>query len=281
MKLRRASNLLAWRNNMKRWNGWGDDSIIPHLSMASTHFLRQKIGVGTPSCDASFEEVLERVPASRLPTHPLITTDPRERLLHARGQSLPDWIALRSGCIDTFPDGVAYPEGENQVRELISYAAEVDAHLIPYGGGTSVVGHINPLPGEQPAITIDLKRMSSLHSLDQRNQLATFGAGVAGLPLEAQLRAQGYTLGHYPQSFEYSTLGGWIATRSSGQQSLGYGRIEQLFAGGRVETPSGTLEVPSFPAAAAGLDLREIILGSEGHLGILTRATVRVRPLPR
>jgi alkyldihydroxyacetonephosphate synthase len=265
---------------MKRWNGWGDDSITPHLSTASTRFLQLQVGAGVPSRDASFEEVVERVPASRLPIHSLITTDPRERLLHARGQSLPDWIALRSGCIDSFPDGVAYPESESQVRELINYAAELDAHLIPYGGGTSVVGHINALPGEQPVITIDLKRMSSLHRLDETNQLATFGTGVAGLSLEAQLRAQGYTLGHYPQSFEYSTLGGWIATRSSGQQSLGYGRIEQLFAGGRIETPSGSLEVPSLPAAAAGLDLREIILGSEGRLGILTEATVRVRLLP-
>jgi alkyldihydroxyacetonephosphate synthase len=271
---------LALRNYMKRWNGWGDESITPHLSTASTHFLQLQIGVGTPPRDTSFEEVVERVPASRLPAHSLITTDPGERLLHARGQSLPDWIALRSGCIDTFPDGVAYPESEIQVRELISFATEFDARLIPYGGGTSVVGHINSLPGEQPVLTVDLKRMSSLHRLDETNQLATFGTGVAGLPLEARLRAQGYTLGHYPQSFEYSTLGGWIATRSSGQQSLGYGRIEQLFAGGRVETPSGTLEVPSLPAAAAGLDMREIILGSEGRLGILTEATVRVRPLP-
>jgi len=265
---------------MKRWNGWGDESVVSHLSTASTHFLQRQIGVGRPTRDASFQEVIERVPASRLPAHTLISTDTRERLLHARGQSLPDWIALRSGCIDIFPDGVAYPESESQVRELISFAAEVDARLIPYGGGTSVVGHINPLPGEQPVVTVDLKRMSNLKLLDERNHLATFGVGIAGLPLEAQLRAHGFTLGHYPQSFEYSTLGGWIATRSSGQQSLGYGRIEQLFAGGRVETPSGTLQVPALPAAAAGLDLREIILGSEGRLGILTEATVRVRPLP-
>ncbi len=193
---------------------------------------------------------------------------------------MPDWIAVRGGCIDTFPDGVAFPESENEVCELMHFASEVGAHLIPYGGGTSVVGHINPLPGDRPVLTIDLKRMSSLHTFDERNQLATFGAGVAGLPLEAQLRAHGYTLGHYPQSFEYSTLGGWIATRSSGQQSLGYGRIEQLFAGGHVETPQGALDVPAFPASATGLDLREIILGSEGRLGIVTRATVRVRPLP-
>jgi alkyldihydroxyacetonephosphate synthase len=122
--------------------------------------------------------------------------------------------------------------------------------------------------------------MRALVSLDCESQLATFGAGVAGPDLEAQLRAQGYTLGHFPQSFEYSTLGGWIATRSSGQQSLRYGRIEQLFAGGRVETPAGTLEIVPFPASAAGIDLREMVLGSEGRLGIVTEATVRISRLP-
>src|SRR2546429_6883155 len=131
-----------------------------------------------------------------------------------------------------------------------------------------------------PSLTVDVSRLSRLLMLDETNYLATFGAGITGLDLEAQLRAHGYTLGHFPQSFEYSTLGGWIATRSSGQQSLGYGRIEQLFAGGHVETPSGALDVQPFPASATGLDLREVVLGSEGRLGILTQATVRVRPLP-
>jgi alkyldihydroxyacetonephosphate synthase len=265
---------------MKRWNGWGEETISTPLSAAATAYLQHIIGTGTPPCDATLEEVIARVPASRLPPHPLISDDPMERTLHARGQSLPDWIALRGGCIDTFPDGVAYPESESEVRDLISFAAEAGAKLIPYGGGTSVVGHINPLAGDAPVLTVDLKRLSRLYTLDEANHLATFGAGVSGLDLEAQLRVHGYTLGHFPQSFEYSTLGGWVATRSSGQQSLGYGRIEQLFAGGQVETPEGTLDVPTFPASATGLDLREILLGSEGRLGILTRAVVRVRPLP-
>jgi len=181
-------------NAMKRWNGWGEETITPHLSGASTHFLQQIIGMGTPTRDATFAEVASCVPASRLPSHPLILTDSGERLLHTRGQSIPDWIAVRGGCIDTFPDGVAFPESENEVCELIHYACEVGAHLIPYGGGTSVVGHINPLPGDRPVLTIDLKRMSSLQTIDERKQLATFGAGVAGLPLEAQLRAHGCTL---------------------------------------------------------------------------------------
>jgi len=119
-----------------------------------------------------------------------------------------------------------------------------------------------------------------LIDLDETSRLATFEAGVSGPKLEAQLNARGDTLGHYPQSFELSTLGGWIATRSTGQQSYHYGRIEDLFAGGCLETPLGALELPPFPASAAGPDLRHLVLGSEGRLGIITRAIVRVRPHP-
>jgi len=175
---------------------------------------------------------------------------------------------------------VGYPECAEQVRELLAFAAACGADVIPYGGGTSVAGHLGVIDGSRPVLTIDMGRMRALVSLDREAQLACFHAGVAGPDLEAQLRAHGYTLGHFPQSFEYSTLGGWVVTRSSGQQSLRYGRIEQLFAGGRVETPRGTLEIPTFPASSAGVDLREMVLGSEGRLGILTHATVRVSRLP-
>src|SRR5690606_15611542 len=155
-----------------------------------------------------------------------------------------------------------------------------DLHVIPYGGGTSVAGHINPIDQGRPILTVSLAHMNRLIDLDRESQLATFGAGTPGPLVEAQLRAHGYTLGHFPQSFEYSTVGGWVVTRSSGQQSLRYGRIEQLFAGGRMETPVGPLTMPTLPAASAGPDLRELVLGSEGRFGILTEATVRVTPLP-
>ncbi len=171
------------------------------------------------------------------------------------------------------------PLGDH-VRTLLGYASQAGARLIPYGGGTSVVGHVDPPSGDAPVLTVSMARVNGLLRFDEISQLATFGAGAAGPDLEAQLRARGFTLGHFPQSFEYSTVGGWVATRSSGQQSLGYGRIEQLFAGGRVEAPAGTLELPPYPASAAGPDLREIVLGSEGRLGIITEATVRISPLP-
>ncbi len=266
---------------MRRWNGWGDNTVLYPAPASAVRFIEKLIGPGRPSRDASLEDTLLKVPASRLPDHKLVTKDPVERLKHARGQSAPDWIALRSGCIDAFPDGVAYPSNSEEVLALLHYAREIGTRLIPYGGGTSVVGHINPLPGEAPVLSVDLSRMNRLEKLDEKSHLATFGAGVAGPDLEAQLRARSFTLGHFPQSFELSTLGGWLATRSSGQQSLGYGRIERLFAGGQVETPAGRLDLAPIPASAAGPDLKEIILGSEGRLGIITHAIMRVSPVPQ
>ena len=265
---------------MRRWNGWGDDTISPHLPGSATHFLEQLLGPGKPPHDATLAQVVKLAPETRLPEHPLVTTDAAERVRHARGQSLADWIALRSGKIDAFPDGVAYPQHADDVAALIVWAAAIGAHIIPYGGGTSVVGHINPLVGDAPVLTVDMRNMNRLRAFDEISQLASFEAGVRGPDLEAHLRARGYTLGHFPQSFEYSTLGGWIATRSSGTQSLGYGRIEQRFAGGQMVSPVGTLDLPVFPASAAGPDLREMALGSEGRMGIITEATVRVSPLP-
>jgi alkyldihydroxyacetonephosphate synthase len=166
------------------------------------------------------------------------------------------------------------------VRALLEYAKKAGVKVIPYGGGTSVVGHINPISGDAPVLTMDLSRLNRLLALDEPSHLATFEAGVAGPEIEKQLNGRGYTLGHFPQSFELSTLGGWIVTRSSGQQSYHYGRIENLFAGGHVETPIGEMDFPVYPSSAAGPDLKQVILGSEGRLGVVTRATVRVRRLP-
>lgn len=265
----------AWR-----WNGWGSPRITLSLPAAARALLVSRLGPLLPPRDAPIEPVLAAVPPAALPDHPLIRTDAAVRLRHARGQSLPDWVALRSGRIGRFPDGVAFPTSGEGVRDLLQYAARVGARVIPYGGGTSVAGHINPLPGERPVLTLSLARLAALEHLDEESGLATFGAGVRGPRLEAALQAHGYTLGHFPQSFDYSTLGGWVATRSSGQQSRRYGRIEDLFAGGRLEGPRATLEIAPHPASAAGPRLRELILGSEGRLGVLTEVTVRVRALP-
>lgn len=265
---------------MRRWNGWGDDAVIYPVPASVAIYLEHQVGKCHRPKDVSLEQALTQVPKSRLPKHPLVSTEPLPRLLHARGQSFPDLVDLRSGQISSFPDGVAYPTSNEEVIKLIKYAHQMGIHVIPYGGGTSVVGHIDPIKSKTHILTIDMSRMDRLIDLDTASLLATFGAGVTGPDLEAQLRAHGFTLGHFPQSFEYSTLGGWVATRSSGQQSLRYGRIEKLFAGGRMETPLGALEMPTFPASAAGPDLREMVLGSEGRLGIITQACIRVSLIP-
>jgi alkyldihydroxyacetonephosphate synthase len=265
---------------VKRWNGWGDIATTYPLPSSALDYLGARLGALRPGVNTALQDILPAVPESRLPVFPGVDANPETRLRHARGQSLPDWVALRSGRIPVFPDGVAFPESEADVVALMDYARRTRAQLIPYGGGTSVVGHINPLEGEAPVLTLSLERLDRLLNLDVTSRLATFEAGVSGPRLEEQLKEHGYTLGHFPQSFEISTLGGWIATRSSGQQSYYYGRIEELFAGGRVETPRGRLELPDFPASAAGPDLRHVVLGSEGRLGVITQARLRVRPIP-
>ena len=265
---------------MRRWNGWGEESTSVALPEQGAAFLAARIGAGRPLPDASLDSVLARVPASRLAPHPLWVTAADDRLRHARGQSLPDWLAMRSGDFGVFPDAVAYPETAAQIRELLALASAQDLSLIVYGGGTSVAGHITPQAGDRPVLTVSLARMNRLLELDEPSQIATFGPGANGPQVESELRAHGFTLGHFPQSWELSTLGGWVASRSSGQQSLRYGRIEQLFAGGTLETFAGPLQIPTFPASSAGPDLREMVLGSEGRFGILSEVKVRVSRLP-
>jgi alkyldihydroxyacetonephosphate synthase len=264
---------------MRRWNGWGDEATVVELPKHGAAFLGDLIGAGQVLPDAGLAEVLAKVPASRLPAHALVVTAAEDRVRHARGQSLPDWLAMRSGDFGVFPDGVAYPETAEQIRQLMAWAVSHDVLLIPYGGGTSVAGHINPQAGDKAVLCLSLERMSRLLELDEQSQIATFGPGANGPQVESQLRARGYTLGHFPQSWELSTLGGWVVTRSSGQQSLRYGRIEQVFAGGKLETFAGTLEIPTFPASAAGPDLRELVMGSEGRFGIVSEVKVRVTRL--
>lgn len=264
---------------MRRWNGWGDESTSYHVPPPAVTFLEGAMGPGRTLPDASFEEALHAAGKTSLPSAAFVSADPTVRLRHARGQSLPDWVAMRSGRIGAVPDGVAFPESDPDVRKLFEYARSAGARIIPYGGGTSVVGGVNPRPQDRPVLTVDLSRLNRLSDLDTVSGLATFGAGANGPEIERALAGHGYTLGHYPQSWELSTLGGWVVTRSSGQQSYYYGRIEKLFAGGHVESPAGSLDLPVFPASAAGPDLREFILGSEGRFGIVTRATVRVRKI--
>ena len=267
-----------------RWNGWGNVSINKTVSPHGAKLIKSHIGKTKKLSSVSLQQVLKTVPKSRLPAAltdlDIVSTDKEVRLRHARGQSFPDWIAMHGGDFEVFPDGVAFPESTADVETLLTLANEHDLIVIPFGGGTSVVGHINPQKGSRPVLTIAMSKMDQLLDLDFESQIATFGAGTQGPAVEAQLDAHGYRLGHYPQSWELSTLGGWIAARSSGQQSLGYGRIEQLFAGGTLVTPQGVLNIADIPASSAGPDLREMMMGTEGRAGIFTTVKMRVQPQP-
>ncbi len=265
---------------MKRIQGWGNTDTDYPVPEPAKQYLERVVGTPHQLKKVPVEELIKQVPKSRLPDHPLITQDPEERLRRARGQSLNDWVDMYDGLVNSFPDGVAMPTSDEDIRELIRFAENHQLNLIPYGGGSSVVGHLTP-PGEGPAtISLDLGKMNQLINLNETSHEATFGAGVCGPDLEAQLKTHGYILGHFPQSWEYSTLGGWIVTRSVGQQSYHYGRIEPLFVTGHLEAPAGPMDTLRVPKSAAGPDLRHLLLGSEARLGVLTRATMRIRRLP-
>ena len=267
-----------------RWNGWGNVNINKKVSPHGAKLIRSHIGKTKKLKSVSLQQVLKTVPKSRLPAAisdlDIVSIDSEVRLRHARGQSFPDWIAMHSGDFEVYPDGVAHPQSTADVEELLKLASEHDLIVIPFGGGTSVVGHINPQKGARPVLTIAMSKMDQLIDLDTESQIATFGAGTQGPAIEAQLNEYGYRLGHYPQSWELSTLGGWVAARSSGQQSLGYGRIEQMFAGGTLVTPQGVLNIADIPASSAGPDLREMMMGTEGRAGIFTEVKMRVQPQP-
>ncbi|MBE0405696.1 FAD-binding oxidoreductase [Psychrobacter sp. AOP22-C1-22] len=267
-----------------RWNGWGNVNINKKVSSHGAKLIKSHIGKTKKLNSVSLQEVLKTVPKSRLPAAmtklDTVSIDNEVRLRHARGQSFPDWIAMHGGDFEVFPDGVAHPQSTADVETLLKLAHDHDLIVIPFGGGTSVVGHINPQKGSRPVLTIAMSKMDQLIDLDNESQIATFGAGTQGPAVEAQLDAHGYRLGHYPQSWELSTLGGWIAARSSGQQSLGYGRIEQMFAGGTLVTPKGVITIADIPASSAGPDLREMMMGTEGRAGIFTEVKMRVQPQP-
>lgn len=263
---------------MRRWNGWGDSSTDYPLNADALAFLRARLGTATPPRDAGREEALRAVPASRLANESAFDSGAEARLMHTRGQSFPDWIAMRAGRLGPFPDAVALPSSHDEVAAALARARQLGAIVIPYGGGTSVVGHLAVPASDRPVLSLSLERLDQLMDLDEQALLARFGAGTPGPQVEAQLAGRGYLLGHFPQSYELSTLGGWVVTRSSGQQSLRYGRIENLFHSGRLATFKGDWQVGAVPASAAGPDLREAVMGSEGRLGLLTEVTARIRP---
>jgi len=265
---------------MLRWNGWGENIVYINLPSKGYDLLNKSLGKGNIKADYPLDKFINNIPKSRLPYHRLISTCSKKRLDHSHGQSLPDWISLRYGTLQRFPDGVAQPSTSEEVLEILDFSARHNVIIIPFGGGTSVVGHLQVPEGDRPVLSLSLKWLNRLIELNSASSLATFESGILGIDLETKLRSQGFTFGHYPQSFEFSSLGGWIVTRSRGQQSSHYGPIEWLFAGGEFITPKGIMNILPIPSSAAGPDLRAIILGSEGRFGVLTKATIVISKIP-
>ena len=264
----------------RRLAAWGFEGESYPPSGPLLAWLEERLGGCAPF--AAFDLTrFKAPPAKSLPKLPgALSVDVVDRLTHARGQGLTDLLRLRSGTVVALPDAVVRPRDDAEVEAILRICTPAGVRVIPWGGGTSVTGGVNVIPEQSAVITLDLEHLCGLQSLDPLSGLATFAAGTTGPAVEAALRERGFTLGHFPQSWELSTLGGWAATRASGQESLGYGDIHNLVAGLDLVAPAGRLHLPSYPSTAAGPDLRELVLGSEGRLGVITRLTVRVRPVP-
>ncbi|WP_232819941.1 FAD-binding oxidoreductase [Nocardioides allogilvus] len=210
-----------------------------------------------------------------------VIVDDAVRAVRTRGKSTPDLLKARAGDLSDAPDVVVRPVDQAEIEALLAVAVAHNLAVVPFGGGTSVTGGLVAARAAYAGVvSLDLVRMKSLLSVDKESMTATLEPGLRGPEAEALLAEEGVTLGHYPQSFEFATIGGFAATRSSGQSSAGYGRFDAVVVAMTVVTPSGTITVGSAPANAAGPDLRQLFLGSEGAFGVISAVTVRVRELP-
>ena len=275
-----------------RWWGWGEDAAAIALPAPAARLLAEELDLSGSESGRRVELADVRVAESSLAGaarrslegavgRENVLDGMEERLARAAGRSYTDLVRLRGGDASGAPDAVVLPSGEKEVAAVLSACADAGVAVIPFGGGTSVVGGVEALRGgHAAAVTLDLRRMDRVVGVDRTSLTASLEPGLMGPQLERLLGAEGLTLGHFPQSFEFSTLGGWVATRSAGQASTGYGRIDALVQSVRCESPAGQIATRDVPASAAGPSLRELIVGSEGTLGVITQATVRVRPAP-
>jgi alkyldihydroxyacetonephosphate synthase len=274
-----------------KWWGWGDDGVsFTHDDKpALAPFVKERIGidlnsgssrvmafddlaVADPVLPASLRAALEEAVGEQY-----VSVDAMDRVVHTYGKSLRDLVRIRRGDLGRLPDVIVFPGSEHEVSSLFEAAMAENAVIIPFGGGTNISGSLEAPRGEtRTVISVDLGRMNKVIEIDEPSGLARIQAGALGPYIEEQLNARGFTIGHFPDSFTYSTLGGWIATRSSGMQSDKYGDIADLTRAVRVVTPNGLLETRPVPTTSTGPSVREMILGSEGRLGIITEATVHV-----
>lgn len=277
---------------MMKFGGWGDPNKAYDLSARPGFwpFVGAQLGIGEPVTTPALP--IERIPvpapriddafvaaiAARLAPGQ-ISMEPRVRLLHAYGKSYRDLLRSRRGELARVPDAVLFPGSAAEVETILAAAAARRVQVVPFGGGTNIAGGVEPDPTRQGmAVTVSLRRMNRVLAVDPVARTARIEAGALGPELEAALNAQGFSLGHFPDSFEFSTLGGWLATRSAGMQSDAFGKIEDMVLSLTLCTPSGTLVTRDVPRSATGPDLNQIAVGSEGTLGIITEAVMKIHP---
>ncbi|WP_086727907.1 FAD-binding oxidoreductase [Streptomyces carpinensis] len=277
------------------WSGWGDPAKATPLPDTVTALLRDLLGVkprGTGPVELEDIDVPEspltaaahRALRDAVGDEAYVRTDAESRIRHTRGKSTPDLLRIRCGDVADPPAAVVLPATHDDVLAVLRACAAHGLALVPFGGGTSVVGGLAPeqsVSRRRPFVALDLRRMDGLLALDPVSRTATLQPGLRAPHAEALLAEHGFTLGHFPQSYEWATIGGFAAARSSGQASAGYGRFDEMVLGLTLATPEGTLEAGRAPRSAAGPDLRQLVLGSEGAFGVITSVTVRLRPLPQ
>ena len=196
---------------------------------------------------------------------------------HAYGKSYPELLKLRKGMVNTPPDAVIYPRTEEEIIQIVAICNQHQIALTPFGGQSSVTGSLETLKG---GISLDLtKHFNQVLDVNEKNNTATVQAGIFGPAYEDYLNNYGdkYTCGHFPQSFEYSTVGGWVAAKGAGQASTAYGKIEDMVLSMKVITPSGVINTKTYPASAQGWDIYPLFIGSEGTLGVMTQVTLKIR----
>jgi len=280
-----------------KWWGWGVEGVGFHHEdkPGFAPFVLKAVGLDLATAQKAEQPAFDDVTLAASAARPefvaalagivgedFVATDAMDRVVHTYGKSLRDLVRIRSNQIARAVDVVVYPADETEVQKVVDAAVAEDAVIIPFGGGSNIAGSLEPRAGESRAVvSLDMGRMNQVLSIDTDSGLARIQAGALGPHLEAQLAAKGWTIGHFPDSFTHSTIGGWAATRSSGMQSDKYGDIAQIVRGLRVVRPShadrdGVLVIPAIPSASTGPSVREMIVGSEGRLGVITEVTAQV-----
>jgi alkyldihydroxyacetonephosphate synthase len=274
-----------------KWNAWGDPAAAKPLSDGVRSLLKQVVGLeDSEEAELELDQVQLRPSAlsqsdseglAKIVGAEFFRTDDRDRVLRAGGKSTPDLLRRKNRGVQDAPDAVLLPGDDDTVLEILRYCSDHGIAVVPFGGGTNVTGGVDPARGQFSAvISLDLRRFDELHSLDEVSGIAELGGGVTGPDAERLLGERGFSIGHFPQSFEYATIGGFAATRSSGQDSAGYGRFNEMILGLRMVTPVGVWDLGRVAASAAGPDLRQLAIGSEGVLGVITKVRLRVHRVP-